>query len=799
MTHRPEAIFYISALTLAVGACGGETSSPQVDPAPPEAVKTASAPEEMSPVAAATAALTSDLTLDSALDTLLDAAEKTRAWAATQARKTASGEALMLAAQLELTAIGAAAAKDGAERPTSSGVGAFEDRLRGMSSLPGMLGETHEDYQSSRRVAEAGLVALSTNADVKDVALDLGSARTLAMSATQEGLVIRAVWMARIESALQSLASDPPELQVSTVVPLVGRLLCDRCSDAHHITPEKVTHFLLNPSNSGGMICDTALQVGRTAKEPPMEIAAMSSCDRLRLTEGASEPTLLWGTNAIVVGALHLATELAAAPIGSTALSPLIAIQSQRLKEALRRPMRLPTLLPSAPVGDGDLEAPWNASLMQLESGGPSVSSPSDAIFFASPEHIRVGLRPTVAIENDRVVSRSAQLGLPAGGKQVMSTQSLRSAEMGPDSGVVPISSALAEVRAAIPKIKGEPNQPVELVVDARTDAKTVTKLLDALKLAGAHHMRFAKTASHGQTLPLLVRDAPPGLQERFGDTLDQSMSAVVTGSHVDLWLPRSVKEKKSGDLAKFIKNVKSGARIGYRGRRAVRLRVPLGTDGRAGLGPQSNKALGRIFSGASSRLKVAPVLHVIAGRNARASDVLGVSSIFQERPGRALEKPGNLWPGTSCGGRAYTRLKRTPKGCATAVSIGFSRRKAPSNAGIAEDPSQVGKGAEKPKKAEAGYCDKKDIAVRMKKRRGSFRFCYERELRMNKELQGRVAMRFQIGPSGAVRGTPQVTSSTLASPALHKCLGKNIQKITFAKPDGGSCTVSWPFVFKEK
>tara|TARA_B100000530_G_scaffold312564_1_gene240304 strand:- start:493 stop:624 length:132 start_codon:yes stop_codon:yes gene_type:complete len=43
------------------------------------------------------------------------------------------------------------------------------------------------------------------------------------------------------------------------------------------------------------------------------------------------------------------------------------------------------------------------------------------------------------------------------------------------------------------------------------------------------------------------------------------------------------------------------------------------------------------------------------------------------------------------------------------------------------------------------------------------------------------------------------VTSSTLGSAALHKCLGKNIQKITFAKPDGGNCAVSWPFVFKPK
>ena len=798
MNHRAKSLACIFALLLTAGACGGDAPGPAPKSAPAQPVKEVHAPQNDSPIDAANVALASDLSLDNALDTLLDAAKRTRDWASKQREAGTVGEALKLAAQLELTAIGAAAARDGAERPTSSGVDAFEDRLRGMSSLPEMLGEKHEGYQSARRVAEAGLVALSTNADVKDIALDLGSARTLALSTTNEGLVIRAVWMARIESALQSLASDPPELQVSNVVPLVGRLLCNRCSDAHHITPEKVTHFLLNPSNSGGIICDTALQVGRTAKQPPMEIAAISSCERLRLSQGASEPTLLWGTNAIVVGALHLATELAAAPIGTTPLSPLIAAQSKRLQEALKRPIRLPNLLPSAPIADGDIEAPWNASMMELGKGGSSVSSPSDAIFFASPENIRVGLRPTVAIEKDLLVSRSAQLGLPAGGKQIMSTEALSNAELNADTGIVAISSAVAELREAIPKIKGDPNLPVELVVDARTDAKVVKKLLDALKLAGVHHVRFVKTATHGQTLPLLVRDEPPGFKERFGEGT-QSMLAVVTGGHVDVWLPRGVKEKKSGDLGKFVKQISAHGRIGYRGKSAARIRVPLGTDGRAGLGAQSNKALGQIFGAAANRLKVGPVLHVIAGRKARAADVLGVSSIFQERPGRALEKPGSLWPGASCGGRAYTRLKRTPKGCATAVAVGFSRKQSPSNAGISEDPSQVIKSTTKPKKAEAGFCDKKDIAVRMKKRRGSFRFCYERELRMNKDLAGRVAMRFQIGPTGAVKGTPQVSSSTLGSSSLHKCLGKNIQKITFAKPDGGTCTVSWPFVFKEK
>jgi hypothetical protein len=740
-----------------------------------------------------------DLSGDASLDTLLDAASTTREWASAQTDGRITGEALLLAARLELTAIGAAAARDGAKRATSAGTRQFEDSLRAMARLPETLGAQHPEYESARRAAEAGLVALSTNPDVKDVALDLGSARTLALSTTHEGLIIRAVWMSRIESALAALADDPPELHVSTVIPLIGRLLCSRCADAHHITPDKVTHFLLNPSNSGGMVCDTALQVGRSAKTPPMEIAAMSTCEDLRLSQGAAEPTLLWSTNAILIGALHLANELATAPVGETNMSPLIAAQAKRLSEALAKPVRLPVLIPSAPMADGELEAGWNGALEGLAKGGQSVSAPSDAVFYVTPDAVRAGLRPTVVIASDMIVSLSARFGLPAGGKDVMTADALAKSEVDSELGIVAISSALAELREAIPRVGGDPKAPVELVVDARVDARSTTKVLDALRVAGVHHFRFAKTATHGRTFPVLVREETPGLRTRFGEALDRPLMAVVSGDSVDVWLPRSSRGKQKGDLAKLAKGLGDHVRLGYRGKKLARLRVPLGLDGAIGVGASVAKALERIFRSASDRTDVGPVLHVIARKGARSADILAVSSIFQERQGRALSKPEAIWPGSACGGRAYARTKRKPKGCATAVAIAFSNKNAPSNAGISERPSTVEAKAKKPKKAEAGFCDKKDIAVRMKKRRGSFRFCYERELRMNKDLAGRVTMRFQIGASGAVKGAPRVVSSSLGSKPLHQCLGKNIQKITFGKPDGGTCSVRWPFVFKPK
>ena len=82
-----------------------------------------------------------------------------------------------------------------------------------------------------------------------------------------------------------------------------------------------------------------------------------------------------------------------------------------------------------------------------------------------------------------------------------------------------------------------------------------------------------------------------------------------------------------------------------------------------------------------------------------------------------------------------------------------------------------------------------------MAKKAGSFRFCYERELQLQKDLQGRVVMSFVIGLNGAVKSV-RVASSDLANAKVGECIKKEIGKITFKAPDGGECVVQWPFKF---
>ncbi len=100
-----------------------------------------------------------------------------------------------------------------------------------------------------------------------------------------------------------------------------------------------------------------------------------------------------------------------------------------------------------------------------------------------------------------------------------------------------------------------------------------------------------------------------------------------------------------------------------------------------------------------------------------------------------------------------------------------------------------------KPKPVPMGFCEKKDIAKVMRGRMGAFRFCYERRLQYNPNLQGKLGLRFTISESGKVESV-RVVKKTIADKEVEACVIKNIKKLHFAKPQGGKCVVQWPFVF---
>jgi TonB family protein len=94
------------------------------------------------------------------------------------------------------------------------------------------------------------------------------------------------------------------------------------------------------------------------------------------------------------------------------------------------------------------------------------------------------------------------------------------------------------------------------------------------------------------------------------------------------------------------------------------------------------------------------------------------------------------------------------------------------------------------------GSLDKELIRRIIRRHINEVKFCYERELTRNAELQGRVMVQFTIGGNGAVMASI-VQSSTLGNPGVEQCIAGAVRRWEFPKPQGGIVVVTYPFVLK--
>lgn len=75
-------------------------------------------------------------------------------------------------------------------------------------------------------------------------------------------------------------------------------------------------------------------------------------------------------------------------------------------------------------------------------------------------------------------------------------------------------------------------------------------------------------------------------------------------------------------------------------------------------------------------------------------------------------------------------------------------------------------------------------------------RHCYEQALADAPQLEGRVNVRFVIGPDGRVQSA-SVQDSTLGSAAVESCIAARVRQWEFPAPDGGGVVaVTYPFTF---
>jgi outer membrane biosynthesis protein TonB len=80
----------------------------------------------------------------------------------------------------------------------------------------------------------------------------------------------------------------------------------------------------------------------------------------------------------------------------------------------------------------------------------------------------------------------------------------------------------------------------------------------------------------------------------------------------------------------------------------------------------------------------------------------------------------------------------------------------------------------------------------------GSARGCYERALRQNAMLQGKLVVSVKIGPHGNACGAA-VVSDTLGDPAVSTCVLQKFRSGVFPAPSGGCVDVQVPISFMPK
>jgi TonB family protein len=95
-----------------------------------------------------------------------------------------------------------------------------------------------------------------------------------------------------------------------------------------------------------------------------------------------------------------------------------------------------------------------------------------------------------------------------------------------------------------------------------------------------------------------------------------------------------------------------------------------------------------------------------------------------------------------------------------------------------------------------AGEFDSALVVKMIKTRIGAIRACYERELRRNPTLAGKVTIEFTIEVRGNVSGV-KVADNTTGEKAVGDCVANAISNFRFNPgPEGGSVSFSYPFVF---
>lgn len=93
------------------------------------------------------------------------------------------------------------------------------------------------------------------------------------------------------------------------------------------------------------------------------------------------------------------------------------------------------------------------------------------------------------------------------------------------------------------------------------------------------------------------------------------------------------------------------------------------------------------------------------------------------------------------------------------------------------------------------GACDMGDLDKNVRARASAIRACYETWLMEYRDLAGSITVEWTVQEDGTV-AKARATADNLGNHDVTDCLLRTIRRIRFAKPETGTCLVTWPFVF---
>ena len=93
-----------------------------------------------------------------------------------------------------------------------------------------------------------------------------------------------------------------------------------------------------------------------------------------------------------------------------------------------------------------------------------------------------------------------------------------------------------------------------------------------------------------------------------------------------------------------------------------------------------------------------------------------------------------------------------------------------------------------------SGKLDGGSIKEVFKKRMKAIKYCYEKALKKNDSIKGKVKIKFTIGTAGRVTAI-KVTKNTTKDKGVADCIKGKVKSWRFPKPEGGEVTVSYPFL----